>query len=235
MLIDYPDKSIILEIKIEDFTEDRKNIIKQYAEMSEHLCCCIYNLREVNWFKENNIKFYYGYTINNYYDIQGLIELGVEYIKITAPITFDIQTLTKLNSKFRMVPNVAYDAYIPRYDGICGQWVRPEDVKYYEEGIYVFEFEDADLDKERTLYCIYAEQGVWNGNMNLLFTNLNVNADNRAMPDELGEIRSSCRQRCMKNGNCHFCKTAFMFEKAVRKYKYEKEHPNEIPQTQENN
>lgn len=228
LFIDYPDKMIILEISNEEIdNKDFLKTVEEYAKASENFCCKIYNLLYINWFKNHNIKFYYGYPINSYYDLQGLVDIGVEYITITAPLTFDMNGLSKYDTKFRMVPNVAYDAYIPRQNGICGQWIRPEDIKYYEEGIYVFEFEDANLDKERTLYEIY-KKGEWPGNINLLLTNFNIDADNRGLPDDLGETRANCRQRCMNRGTCHFCETAFMFEKALRKYKHEKEN-TELP------
>ena len=120
---------IILQIENEKLNEpDYMKIVEEYGKSSENFCCCIYNLKEINWFKERKIKFYYGYPISTYYDMQGLMNIGVEYIKIVAPLTFDMDTLSSLDIKFRMVPNVAYDAYIPRENGICGQWVRPEDV-----------------------------------------------------------------------------------------------------------
>lgn len=220
LFILYPEKTIILEIENEKIEDDEfMNIIEEYAKISELFCCCIYNLTKGNWFKARNIKYYYGYPINNFYDLQALVELEVEYIKITAPLTFSMNQLKTYDMKFRMVPNVAYDAYIPRKDGVCGQWVRPEDIEWYEESVYVFEFEDAELDKEKTLYRIYAEQGEWLGNLNLLLTNLNVNADNRILPLEIGEIRANCEQKCMKNYNCHFCRTAFYFEETMRKNK----------------
>lgn len=236
LFIDYPDKTIILELKNEDFEDDKIiKTIEQYAEISSNFCCCIYKLSYANWFKDKNIKFYYGYPVNSYYDVWGLIDLGVEYIKIFAPLTFDIDNLKTFKTKFRMIPNVAYDAYIPRNNGICGQWVRPEDTKWYEEGIYVFEFEDADLEKERTLYRIYAENQEWKGNLNLLITNLNINADNRGFPDELGEIRSNCRQKCAQTlHSCHYCETAFLFEKSLRNYKYNEQNKT-LNASQENN
>ena len=219
LFVDYPDKMIILEITNENLeNENFMKIVEEYGKSSKEFCCCIYNLKEYLWFKQRGIKFYYGHPINNYFDMRGLIDLGVEYIKITAPLTFNMQTLKTWNKKFRMVPNVAYDAYIPRANGIYGQWVRPEDTQWYNEGIYVFEFEDCSLDKERTLYDIY-HRGVWSGNLNLLLTNLNVDADNRAFPDDIGQMRAHCGQRCMQTGSCHFCETAFMFEKALRENK----------------
>lgn len=235
LFIEYPDKMIILEIDNDNLNDiNYMSVVEQYAQSSENFCCCIYNLKEAIWFKERNIKFYYGYPINNYYDVRALIDLGVEYIKLTSPLTFHMQFLKTWNMKFRMVPNVAYDAYIPRKNGLYGQWVRPEDTGWYEEGIYVFEFEDANLDKERTLYDIY-ENRIWNGNLNLLFTNLNINADNRILPEEIGQIRAHCGQKCMQTGGCHFCETAFKFEETMRKNKKEIEDLLNSSKTQENN
>ena len=222
LFIDYPNKMVILDVKNENLDDnDFKNAIEQYGKASKNFCCAIYNLRYARWFEQRGIKFYYGYPINSYYDMRGLIDLGVEYIKITAPLTFDMDTLTKYNMKFRMVPNVAYDAYVPRRSGICGQWVRPEDVTYYEDGVYIFEFENTTLDKEQTLFDIYSK-GVWPGNLNLLITNLDYDVDNRTIPEELGQARAICKQRCMETGTCHFCETAFRFENTLMKYKENK-------------
>ena len=225
LIIEHPNKTIILDIQ-DTILEDeafKKSIIEYSKIPTINFVCAIYNLNAefIEWFKFNNIKFYYGFSVNSFYEVRGLIDLGVEYIKIHAPLTFNIDLLSKFNCKFRMVPNVAYDAYIPRINGICGQWVRPEDVQHYENGIYVFEFEDANLDKEQTLYDIYAEKSEWKGNLNLLITNLNVEADNRGLPNEIGEARANCGQRCMQTGACHLCETAFMFERTLRTKKNE--------------
>ena len=91
LFIEYPDKTNILQIENEKLNEtDYMKVVEEYSKSSKNFCCCIYNLKETNWFKERNIKFYYGYPINNYYDMRGLIDIGVEYIKITAPLTFDM-------------------------------------------------------------------------------------------------------------------------------------------------
>lgn len=225
LIIEYPNKTIILEIQdtvLED--EALKNCIIEYSkELTINFICAIYNLQPefTEWFKENNIKFYYGYSVNSFYEVKGLIDLGVEYVKIHAPLTFNVDLLSKLDCKFRMVPNVAYDAYIPRKDGVCGQWVRPEDVKYYENGIYVFEFENVNLEQEKTLYDIYAEKEVWNGNLYFLITNFNIHCDNRGLPEDIGQIRANCGQRCMQTGTCHFCETAIKFEQTIRTHKDE--------------
>ena len=223
LIIEHPNKTIILDIKDFDDESLKSCVIEYGKDKTINFICCIYDLSPnvLEWFNYHNIKFYYGYSVNSFYDVKGLIDLGVEYVKVHAPLTFSVDLLSKFDCKFRMIPNVAYDAYIPRYDGICGQWVRPEDVQYYEGGIYVFEFENANLEQERTLYDVYAEQKVWNGNLYFLITNLNVHCDSRGLPDDIGQARANCGQRCMQTGSCHFCQTAFMFEKTLRTKKNE--------------
>lgn len=218
LIVEYPGKTIILDVPKDKF-EELKQAITEYGKIDTvNFVCKIYDLNPdiIEFFHFIGVKFYYGYSVNSFYDVQGLINLGVEYVQIHAPLTFNIDALKLIKTKFRMVPNVAYDAYVPRREGICGQWVRPEDVKWYEDGIYVFEFEDCNLEKERTLYDIYAEKGTWPGNLNLLITNLNVDADNRGLPEDFGQARSNCHQRCMEVGVCHYCQSAFTFEKYMR-------------------
>ena len=200
------------------------DVIKQYAEISKNFVCRLSSLTSVLWFMENGVKFYYAYPVNNYYDMRALMDLGVEYISITAPLTFSIDKLPvgEHYPKFRMVPNVAYEGYIPRDSGIEGDWVRPEDVEFYESGIYVFDFEDINLDKERTLFDIY-ERRSWKGNLNFLITNLNENVTNTTVPNEFGLYRSTCGQRCMQNGTCHYCETALKWEKTLLEYKHNNE------------
>lgn len=71
------------------------------------------------------------------------------------------------------------------------------------------------------MFHIYQENGYWPGNLNLLFTNFNVNVDNRGLPEEIGETRANCGQRCMANSNCRFCETAVKFSNALRKKHYD--------------
>ncbi len=211
---DYPKATIILNI--DDYSEINKDTILKYSQTNpDKFIVRLKNFEDIEWYKTNHIKFYYKYPVSTFYDVQGLINLGVEYITIMAPLTFQMNKLKKLNAKFRMVPNVAYDAYILRKNGIFGQWVRPEDVQYYEEGIYVFDFEDADLQKEKTLLSVYRDKKKWNGNLNLLISNLNHNVDNRSILPETGRMRSNCGQRCQESGTCHFCDLSLKFNSKV--------------------
>ena len=137
---------------------------------------------------------------------------------LNAPLSFSLNKVkTITNIPIRMCPNLAYDAYIPRKNGIYGTWVRPEDINVYEAYVDTFEFIVDELGKESTLLHIYKDNGNWPGNLNLLLTNFNVNVDNRAIPEEIGQYRANCGQRCMgPTSTCHFCETAMNFSNAIR-------------------
>ena len=64
---------------------------------------------------------------------------------------------------------------------------------------------------------IYQDNKEWPGNLQLIIKNLNYNVDNRALPEDIGEKRMTCGQRCWRQGTCHFCVTAFMFAEQLRK------------------
>lgn len=179
------------------------------------------------WCKENGIKFYSAFPVSSFYDCNALKDFGVEYITITMPLTHSMKCFNNFPVKLRMVPNVAYDAYIPRVNGLYGQWVRPEDVRYYKN-VYIFDFEDCDLEKEKILLHVYKEDQEWPGNLNLLITNLDVNVNNITIPKELGETRANCRQKCQDNGHCKFCQTAVNFSNSLFALKKDAEDRNKL-------
>lgn len=211
LLVDYPEARIIWELP-RDF-EEHKDLILQYNEIadSHRLVCCLNSLAEVNWFKEHKVPFYYGFPVSSYYDLKALDELGVEYVRIAPPLTHSMQFIGFFGCEIRAVPNVAFDAYIPRQDGVVGGWIRPEDIQYYEESIDVFEFEgNLNLNQEKTLWDIY-KRGRWSDDLNILITNLKVSIPNDGLDKDFGSARAICQQRCMQSGNCHFCQAAINF------------------------
>lgn len=212
---DFPDKVIIYEIPKDVINVDWK-LLETYATQIT-LIIALHDLRLVPMCLEHNLRYYWAYPITSYYELQGVLALNPYYIFIGAPLSFDLERIHNMTGVYiRMCPNVAYDSYIPRADGICGQWVRPEDIKHYEPYVNTFEFITDDLEKERTLLHIYKNNGKWPDNLNILITNLRANVDNRALPDEIGAIRVRCGQRCMQNGICHYCASAFRFAEALK-------------------
>lgn len=218
---EFPDKTIIYEIPRDVIDVDWK-LLETYATQVT-LVAALQDLRMIPQCIEHGIKYYWDYPITSYYELHGILELKPYYLFLGAPLSFDLETIhNKLTHTYiRLCPNVAYDAYIPRKDGICGSWIRPEDIKHYEPFVSTFEFVAENMEKERTLLHIYKDNGNWPGNINLLITNLNANIDNRAIPDEFGPMRVRCGQRCMRTGSCHYCPTAMRFAHQLRKLHFE--------------
>ena len=214
-----PDKTYIIEIPKDKDTIDWP-LLQAYAQ-KVRLILCIQNLNLAKNCHQFGIPFYWSYPVFSWYELRGLIALNPCYIMLNAPLSFSLDKVA--NATFipiRLCPNLAYDAYIPRENGIYGTWVRPEDTEIYEQWVSTFEFITDDLGKERTLFKVYKNDRNWPGNLNLLLTNFNINVDNRAIPEEIGKIRATCAQRCMENGHCRFCKTAMNFSNSVRKLHY---------------
>lgn len=204
-----PDKTYILDIPREEVLNVDVNLMKVFSEKVNFILC-IHDLRMVRMVAAAGLKWYWAYPITTYYELQGVCALKPCYLYITAPLSMDLDNVKKITDiPLRMTPNLAYDAYIPRENGVRGQWVRPEDVDRYGEYIDAFEFAAIDLTKEHTLFHIYAENKAWPGNLDLLLTNLDFDIDNRTIPDEVVEARMRCGQRCMSGSRCRLCETAF--------------------------
>ena len=106
---------------------------------------------------------------------------------------------------------------ITKINVLSGTWIRPEDAESaYGKYISAFEFNLTDLSEEATLLKVY-KSGEWPGNLNILLKNFNINVENRALPEEIGEVRANCGRRCMESTNCHFCEMAVLFANSVRK------------------
>lgn len=204
----YPTATIILEMPLNG-EEVNWAELNNYQRVTEgRFIVCIANLKDAEKCKAANIKFYYGFPIGSFYELRSLKEIGVCYFRLSAPVFFQLDKVKQLGVPVRAVPNVAYDGYFPQPNGLYGTWIRPEDIPTYDEYVETFEFEAADLEKERALYRIYHDDGKWPGDLNLLFTNFNIHALNRHLPniDALAKRRTTCGHRCQDTFPCSICK-----------------------------
>ena len=156
---EYPGKTIILmqyvgdELKANDLS-----MLKILAK--DNLIVCLSNLSYVNELKRLEIPWYWGFPVSSFYALRALKELGACYVRLDAPIFFDMQKASSVGVPIRVVPNVAYNDGLDRVDGVCGTWIRPEDIDAYGEYVTAVEFEDCNQKKEQAMYRIYAEDKV---------------------------------------------------------------------------
>ena len=219
----YPEKVLILELENELPEKFDWDLMMVYSEkMNGNFYMCVSNKFQMEECRIRGLKFYYRYAVTSFYELDALKEAGVSYALIGVPLIFDLNNVARYEIPLRAIPNLAYEPYLDRPNGICGGWIRPEDVEAYGEYIDVFEFYAPKmLEKESTLYHIYAENKNWPGNLNLLVDFLNFDADNRLIYDEdnFAERRMNCKQRCMSGRTCHYCIDQLKFEQVIRKYR----------------
>ena len=176
--------------------------------------------------KNIGLKFYYRYAVTSYYEIDALKELGVCYLLIGVPLIFDLKRVSRFEIPLRAIPNLAYEPYLDHSTGIEGGWIRPEDIDKYDKYIDVCEFYAPKMvEKESTLYHVYAEQKTWPGNLNLIIDELNCDFDNRLIYDEdnFAIRRMNCQQKCKSFGSCHYCVEQFQFPNNLKLYKQYKD------------
>lgn len=214
----YPDKKYIIkipkgiEVNYDDIAAlaSQGRIILALSEMTQEVITAC---------RARNLKYYWGYPITSWYEYRALIDLGVSELLLGAPLYFELRSI-KTNLPIRLVANVCYDSYLPRINGICGTYVRPEDVTLYEKvGVKTLEFVTDNLTKEWTMFKIYAQDKNWPGNLNFLLTNFNCQVDNRIIPADFAEVRVNCGQKCQKNGICHFCERVMNYTYMLQKTK----------------
>lgn len=166
---------------------------------------CIAYLEYANLMKELNIPFYWGFKIQTYYQLQSLKNLGVCYVKLDAPLFFDLPTVKRMGIPVRAIPNVAYDDGLPRENGVLGTWIRPEDIDAYDKYVDVIEFNLVEPKQEQALYRIYMEDKSWPTELGLLIKDLNHIGLNRLIRSDISQRRISCGQRCQSGTSCRIC------------------------------
>jgi hypothetical protein len=170
---------------------------------------------------EEGIKWYWPYPITSFYELDEIMKMGPSQLVLGPPLSFDLKKVrNKVGNEIsiRMTCNCARPAHLianAGLSGIKGQYIRPEDVKLYDEYVQTLEFDGVHdaLTKEETLLKIYKEKAEWMGNLNLLITHLNEDVDNRGILDEFGERRMNCGQRCLSGGSCTHCDIAIKFSR----------------------
>lgn len=203
----YPNATIILRFALGDTIEPTE--LKKYKVLTkDKLIACLSDLDMVNMCKSNKVPFYWGFPIQNFYQLDALKTLGVCYVLLDAPLFFSMDKVKAYGIPVRAIPNVANTDGLPHTDGVVGTWMRPEDVPMYEEYVEALEFERCDQLQEQGLYRVYFEQKEWKVELGILVSDLNHIGNNRYIEPEVMKRRLNCGQRCKEGAACHFCWSA---------------------------
>lgn len=231
MLLDliekFPDKDYVVDIENE-ISETTWQMLKACNQkIGGTVYCCLYDIYLYQECKQYDLPFFYAFPANSFFELKSLKELGVSYVRLGMPIFFQMADVATFGIPIRITPNKAFEEYIPRKNGgICGQWVRPEDLHLYEPyGATICEFRTQDISVEnplifeRTLLHIYKDRKEWPGRLNNIVKDLGNNCYNIFLEEDIGKHRLNCKQICQLD-KCHYCPQAMSFANTLEnKYK----------------
>ena len=157
--------------------------------------------------KKYNFKFFFDELVNDWDVLIGLLKYGVTDIYIVENLGFELDKVAEIaaqyNAQVRVYPNVAQSKF-ETTPPLKKFFIRPEDIKAYEEYIDILEFFDADTQLD-TYYKIYAIDKKWFGKLNEIIKNFNFDIDNKYIIPRFGEKRRVCNKKCLKGGICSRC------------------------------
>ena len=116
-----------------------------------------------------------------------------------------------------MIPNLAHLDGIPREDGVCGNWFRPENVDDY--GIYIdtIEFGLQPERREQTLFRLYKKDKKWPGDLGRIVQDLNYIGNNLTIDNTIILRRMNCGMECAYT-NCSLCYDIMKISDAVPRF-----------------
>lgn len=208
-IIDYPGANIIIELVPNKDEKIDWQLLQEYNYLChEKFYVCVNSIDQAKEASKLGIKFYSGYPVESDFELQGWINVEASYVRLGMPLFFEMDRLKQQYGdkiKFRTVPNVAYVNGLYYQDGINGQWIRPEDMRLYDQYIDVFEFEFINKEQEQALYKRYIEDQEWPGSLKTIISNFRAEGNNPMIPPEVIKTRLNCGQKCVRGSNCRIC------------------------------
>lgn len=146
-------------------------------------------------------------------------------IMVGEPLVFQCDQLARLKYfgfKIRANPHIGMNYALAQTgeDGLNHFWVLPQHMSLYNDYIDVFELDETDTQKEKSLINLYMSDYPYA--LNLLISNYNCseNIFGSNITEEYVKRRLNCGQRCLLPfGGCHFCLTLEYEKKLLHEYK----------------
>lgn len=207
---DNPDKRYNI-IVAEDSHVERDRMIEQIeyvkAVANNYTIQCG-NIPTFRSFVDNGYNAYLRFPVADWETFQGLKSCGASDIYIDGPLGFQHDALIKAkdNVNIRVSPTLSPNVSITKDETNANSFfIRPEDLKSYEQAIDIIDFKIDDQDKEDVLFQIY-KRGSFAFDLKELIQELNVSVPNLFIPPEFGKYRLNCNQKCKEpTRNCHLC------------------------------
>ena len=203
LLEEYPNKDIILNFA--PATQDQK-ILNDLSILGQNrIVLSIFNIDDIKLAKELKFKYYLAQALQTPEEVRAAKNLGVSWVLIDNYAMHKLHEIKVIGIPIRAIPNLSFLDGIPRENGVCGNWIRPEDIDNYSLYIDVIEFGTQPQKREQTLYRLYAEDKKWAGELGRIVMDLDYPALNRTIDSEKIMRRMNCGMTCASLGDCTLC------------------------------
>lgn len=158
---------------------------------------------------EKDIPYFFNIRVDTVDEFIYFRNKGASDIYVVNGLGFSLKSLKDISEgmRIRVFANVAQTSSPESGASITSFFIRPEDVKYYEDYVDVIEFFGPD-NRASVLYEIYAIHQTWAGKLNDLILRLNCNIANGLLaPSSFGAHRVGCGKKCQFN-RCYVCTRA---------------------------
>lgn len=220
----YKDKHIYIQIINKTFFKTLEDMNRFKALKEKKNWSLIVSFDDVPGAKVELLKeicnnYIFSDMVDEWEDLQELLNYGVSEVYITNMLGFDLERVKrecdKRQVKLRAVANFAQcrnDAVTP---AIKRFFIRPEDIEYYNDYLYGIEFV-GEQNVQEVCWKAYS-RGYWYGDLSELIIGLGTDLDSRRLPKNFGSLRAICGKRCITGGGCSVCRTMTDFVEIMEK------------------
>lgn len=179
-----------------------------YKDYQNFVVCGFISDLSLEKIKQDILYPYCNLTIaKNMKDIKEYLNLGVSEIYIQGDLLFnleEIKALTKpYNIQIRYLLNMPDFSLKEEDNPILTAFIRPEDIKAYEEYIDTIEIYENYRNSFNTILDIYTDQN-WYGDLSILVPWL-PHINNKTILFNFASNRLNCKRKCLSGGKPH-CK-----------------------------
>ena len=167
-----------------------------------------------------NLKcpYYFGFVCVDIEDLHYLASLGASEVYIGGELGFKThmtrRAANQFNLRLRAIPNYIIQAPRLAVPALKQFFVRPEEVRYYEDDIDIFDLYCGNHSPEVILQA-YQEQK-WYGSVNLIIPNIIPHFDTKHSLPVL-HYRAQCGRSCLYGSGCSICDSAVSIASLLEK------------------
>lgn len=242
-LLNYEEKRINIYFKDNKYINKTslqalKAIKEKYPQLNMYIKID-FNYNSEDWedtfdiIKKCSIPYYFSEVIRDWETLSAVLDLEKQPsdIYIGEQLGFELK-----NVRDRIPQEIEIRAYanICQYTNPLFKnrlktfFIRPEDVKFYENYIDTLEFygvEDKEVSYAEVLYKVYAIDKKWFGDLSEIIVGLNVFLDSKTIYPAFAYSRSNCKRKCLSENKCKICdKISYLSETMLDKNLYFKEN-----------